>query len=708
MPDPKCKKTFCRLCEVNCGLEATLDAAGRITRLRPDRDHPVTKGYACHKGLLALEVHRDPDRLDAPMRRSPQGFEAAAWDDAIEDVATRLRAVLDEHGPQGVGIYMGNPCAFNALGAMSAGMFAATLGAENLFNAGTQDCANKFAVGEILYGSAELHPIADIDRADFLLLVGANPRISKMSFLSTADPVRALRAARKRGATIRFVNPLALDDMADIGETLQIRPDTDAYLLAAMLCEIERTSGFDAAVGTGIRNLDRVRSFARSLPPERVAEVVGIPASEIVRLARDYADAPRAAIHASTGLNMGRQGTLAYWLVQMLALVTGNLDRAGGNAFQARAVPPMPAGEPTPLRHTKWGDYRPPRGTPPGGLLADMILDDTNPIRALFVIAGNPLLSIAGGDRLRGALEDLDLLVSIDFYRNATAELAHWALPAADWFEREDLNYFVQGIQREPYLQWTDAVVRPQGERREDWWILSRIQQSLGFPSLFDIPGGDAMNALWNGRLEETGHSIAAVRSAPDGVIVLPPAEPGGFLERIARTMENGDEGEGTGEGFDACPDALLGSLERAEPLFESLANESSAQLKLITRRTHHMLNSTLQNLKGLKTEKGARTNPLYMNPHDAAERGLEAGNFVIVRNDHGQVIAELAFDANLRPGVVAMSHGFGNDRTPGMPIAQAYPGVNVNALSPSGAGSFDPASAMSHLTGIAVEVLRE
>jgi len=698
LPGTTAKKTFCRLCEVNCGLEATLDSDGRIAKLRPDHDHPVTRGFACHKGLLALEVHHDPDRLETPMRRTKHGFESAAWDEAIDDIATRLRAVLDAHGPQGVGIYMGNPCAFNALGAMSAGMFAATLGIENLFNAGTQDCANKFAVGEILYGSAELHPIADIDRADFLLILGANPRISKTSFLSTADPVGVLRAARKRGASIRFVNPLALADMADIGKTLQIRPDTDAYLLAAILCEIERTSGLDTAATSGMRNLDRVRNFARAYPPERVAEVVGLPAREIVQLAHDLAEAPHAAVHMSTGVNMGQQGALAYWLVQMLSLVTGNLDRAGGNIFSARAVPPMLAGEPTPLRNTKWGDYRPPRGTPPGGLLADMILDDANPIRALFVIAGNPLLSIAGGDRLRGALSGLDLLVSTDFYRNATAELAHWALPAADWFEREDLNYFVQGVQREPYLQWTDSLVEPQGERREDWWILSRIQQALGFPSLFDIPGGDALKALWNGRLEETGHSVDAIRSAPDGIIVLPQAEPGGSLEQIATTM--------TGKIFDMCPDALLATLERAEPIFESLSGEASGQLKLITRRTHHMLNSSLQNLKRLKTDKGARTNPLYMSPQDASDRDLEAGDFVIVRNDHGQVIAELALDANLRPGVVAMSHGFGNDRTPGMPTAQAFPGVNVNALSPSGAGSFDPVSAMSHLTGIAVEVL--
>jgi len=694
------KKTFCRLCEVNCGLEATLDAAGHIATLRPDREHPVSQGFACHKGLLALEVHRDPDRLAAPMRRTSAagGFEAAQWDEAIDDIAERLQSVLDLHGPQSVAIYMGNPCAFNALGAMSAGMFAATLGSENLFNAGTQDCANKFAVSEILYGSAEIHPIADVDRADFLLLVGANPRISKLSFLSTADPVGTLRAARKRGATVRFVNPLALDDVSDIGDTLQIRPDTDAYLLAAMLCEIERTSGFEPASTGSVRNLDRVRGFARAFPPERVADIVGIAASEIVRLARQYADAPRAAIHVSTGVNMGRQGALAYWLVQMLSLATGNHDRAGGNILAGRGVLPMPAGDPPEQRSTKWGDYRPPRGTPPGSLLADMILDDESPIRALFVVAGNPLLSIAGGDRLREALSTLDLLVSIDFYRNATAELASWALPAADWFEREDLNYFVQGVQREPYLQWTDAVVEPEGERRADWWILSRIQQALGLPSLFDIPGGDALKALWDGRLGEAGYSIDAVRSAPGGVIVLPPAEPGGFLERTAASM-------GT-DAFDACPDALLATLARAEPLFDELAKEASGQLKLITRRTHHMMNSTLQNLKGLKTEKGASTNPLYMHPDDAGERGLGAGDFVIVRNDHGEVIAELALDPKLRPGVVAMSHGFGNERTPGMLVAQAYPGVNVNALSPSGAGSFDPVSAMSHLTGIAVEVL--
>lgn len=702
-------KTFCRLCEVNCGLEATIDEEQRMTALRPDPDHPVSAGFACHKGLLGLEVHRDPDRLNAPSRRTSEGeFSQTSWEDAIGDIAPRLKALIDEHGPESVAVYMGNPSAFNALGAVAAGIFAQALGIKRFFFAGTQDCTNKFAISEILYGSAEVHPIADLDHADYVLMMGTNPRISKMSFLSTPDPVGALRLARDRGAKIRFVNPLAIDDLSDVGDTLQIRPDTDPYFLAALLCEIEATIGFDEEAlkdignGTPVVHVDRLRDFVRGYPVDRVAELVGIPAQTIREVAREFAFAESAAIHISTGVNMGQQGALAYWLAQMLSLVTGNLDRRGGNIVAARAMPGLPMGEEPALEDTEWGTYRPSRGqTPPGSLIADMIRGEEKPIRALLVIAGNPLLSIGGEDRMREAFADLDLLVSIDFYRNATAELADWVLPAADWFEREDLNFFVQGVQRKPYLQWTDRVVAPTHERKEDWWILSRIQQEMGLPSLFDLPGDDALMTLWNGRLEENGFSIAALREAEGGVVLIPQTPHGHFLESVA-----GSDPAHPENGFDCCPDALQATLGRASGIFDRLEGETANQLKLITRRTHHMLNSALQNMKVLKTEAGARKNPLFMNPADAASRNLQEGQHVRVRNDHGELVAELALDPHLREGVVAMSHGFGNDRTPGMPVAQAHPGVNVNRLSPSGAGSFDPVSCMEHLTGIAVDVL--
>lgn len=690
-------KTFCRLCEVNCGLEARVSADGRLAELAGDREHPVSAGFVCHKGLLAREVHCDPDRANHPQRRGAHGFERASWDEAIPAIARRLEAILAEHGPRSVAVYMGNPSAFNALGSMATGLFAASLGVERLFNAGTQDCANKFVVSELLYGSAEIHPVADLDRADFVLLVGTNPRVSKMSFLSTPDPVGALREARKRGADIRFVNPLAIDDLSDVGPTLQIRPDTDAYLLAAMLCEIARDPalGFDAEVAARVDGLDALREFVLGYPPERVAAVVGLGAAEIRALARAFATARSAAIHVSTGVNMGRQGVLAYYLAQMLSLVTGNLDRPGGNIVPARGVLPMVMPpEASAQRATPWGSYVPARGTPPGSLMADMMLEGEDRIRAMFVVAGNPALSIGGGARLARALASLDLLVAVDLYRNATGELAHWVLPAADWFEREDLNYFVQGVQRRPYLQWTDAVVAPREERRSEAWILSRILQEMGKPSLLDIPGGDMLGALWNGRLGETGHSLDELRKAPGHTVLLPEAPHGKLLERTA-----------VGARFDACPPAMRTAFARAHELFEEHLSEANDALKLITRRTHYMLNSGFQNLKVLRDARGGRTNPLYMNPRDALERGLREGQWVIVRNANGELRAELALDEHLREGVVAMSHGFGNERTTGMPVAQSKPGVNVNELSPTGAGSFDPIGGMGHLTGIAVEV---
>jgi anaerobic selenocysteine-containing dehydrogenase len=323
-----------------------------------------------------------------------------------------------------------------------------------------------------------------------------------------------------------------------------------------------------------------------------------------------------------------------------------------------------------------------------------MILADQDPIRAMFVVAGNPVLSIGGGPRLAEAFASLELLVCVDYYRNATGEHAGWVLPAADWFEREDLNFFVQGVQRRPYLQWTPPVVAPREERRTEAWIFSRLQQEMGKPSLLDLPGGDMMSAVWNGRLGETGHSIASLRAAPGHVALLSEAAHGGFLGRV------------TGGGrFDACPPELRETLSRAEAIFADLAAEPGARLKLITRRTHTMLNSGFQNVMALREMRGARTNPLYMNPRDALARGLVEGQTVLVHNAHGELRAELALDAHLREGVVAMSHGFGNERTSGMPVAQAMPGVNVNALSPTGPGSFDPVGGMGQLTGIPVEV---
>jgi anaerobic selenocysteine-containing dehydrogenase len=687
------RPTYCRLCEVGCGLVAEVEG-GRIVRLRPDKDHPVSGGFACNKGLLSLDVHHDPARVSVPQRRTADGtFVDETWDDALDDIATRLAAVIEEHGPSSVAMYLGNPTAFNAIAGPAAGLFLLQVGSDRIFTAGSQDCANKFAVGELLWGSAQTHLVADLDRSDHVLLLGTNPRISKGSFLVMPDPVARLAEVEARGGTVRFVDPRKGEPK--VGETVQIKPDTDVYLLAAMLHEIDRTTGFDPGAAALVTDLDQLRAFLAQFPAERVAPVVGIDAAKITSMAAEFAAAPSASVHVSTGVNMGRHGALAYWLTTMLSLLTGNLDRPGGNVPATRATAPAPMSHPAGPEgfvDTPWGSFRPNAGGQPGALLGSMIREGDPPIRALISVAGNPALSIGGGDDLAAAFAELDLLVTVDFYRNATGELADHVLPALDWYERQDLNTFVQGTQVTPYVQWTGPVVEPVGERRSEQWIFAALADRLGHPAVFG-PDGDVLSMLYDGSLAEHGLSMAALRASDDGVAVLAPTEPGGFLQRMTP--------DGT---LDGAPAMLGPARERAVTLFDELAAEPDDQLKLITRRTSHTINSALQNVERLKKGAGA-DNPLWLSPADAERLGVAEGARVRVWNRFGEVEADARLDDTLRPGVVAMTHGFGNAATSGQPVARAHPGVNVNALSPVGPGTFDPVSTMSHLTGIPVEV---
>ncbi len=688
--------TFCRICEPHCALVAEVDD-GRI-RLLPDREHPVHRGFACHKGLKFTEVHEDPDRLNHPRRRTGAGtFENVPWPEALKDIAERLSILSATHGPESIGVYFGNPSGFNSTGRETAGKFARALGVRYAFGSGTQDCANKFAAAEAVFGTVNLHPIPDFEHTAHLLVIGANPRISHMSFVHMADAMGALRGIVERGGTVRHVNPRRTESVSPAtGDVVRIKPDTDLYLLAAMIDETRRQGWVDWDVLE--RHGERVEelfAFTARYPAERAAPVVGIEADAIRALAREFATAESASIHVSTGVNMGRQGTLAYWLAQMLSLVTGNLGRRGGNLYSPGYFPAATVGlrrTEDPFFETDFGPLRRVAGNLPANLLAEHI--ESGKVKALIVMAGNPLLSVGGGARLRRAFEMLELCVVIDIYPNATAELADYALPATDWLERADLNALSLGFQPKPFVQHTEAVVEPKFERRPEWWILASLAERLGLP-LPVKPDGTGLNARHDRQLAAAGLSRERLRQSASGTEVLPPPTPQALFE-IGVQNPSGR--------IDCCPPLFENALRRAEALFNELLAEPADQLKLITRRTNTMLNSWFANLPSFKRDY-ALDNPLYMNPEDAERLGLEASAEVRVESASGAVIAILRLDDSLRPGVVAMTHGWGHGASPALKVASNHPGVNVNALLPSGVGSFEPLSNQAHMTGIPVEV---
>ena len=328
------RTTFCRLCEVGCGMVATVEDRRRV-QVRADKDHPVTQGFACNKGLLAVDVHLDPDRVLRPQRRTDGRLDDVSWDDALADIAARLRTIIAEHGPEASAIFLGNPNAVQrdvgpprAVPALSSAPTGSSRRPRRTAATSTRSASWCTA--------RPAQPIPDLDRTELLMLIGTNPRVSKSSFMTVPDPVAALAGIVTAGRAVIFVDPARLEP--DIGESRADAPRQRPVPARRDAARDPRTVGFRLGAFDGrVDGLDEVCAFVAPYSPEAVADVVGIPAEQIRQLAHDFAAADGASIHASTGLNMGRQGALAYWLVQMLSLCTGNLDRPGGNFFGARA-----------------------------------------------------------------------------------------------------------------------------------------------------------------------------------------------------------------------------------------------------------------------------------------------------------------------------------------------------------------------------------
>lgn len=692
-------RTFCRICEPSCGLVAQVDD-GVLVKLSPDREHPVTNGFACHKGLAAVDLHHDPDRLDHPMLRAADGsWSTTSWEDALGTVAQRLDAIVAAHGIDAVAAYVGNPTAFNALGQLHVGTMLRTLGVRKHFSSGTQDCANKFVASEAVFGSSMVHPIPDLANTDLCLILGENPRASQASFYSVPNVLGEMRRAAGRGARLVFVNPRRIETPEmGVGDTVLIRPDTDVWFLASLLHEVDQLGGFDGHViaqhGARVAEL---REFIAQYPADRTADVTGIAADVVRELAAAWVATPRASVHGSTGINMGRQGTLAYWLVHMLSFVTGRLDAVGGNLKSDGFYPNAKSGAGVPEQNyvdTEFGRVR--RGSLPGTMLSQSILDSDQPVRALIVVAGNPLLSIAGEARLRKAFEQLELLVVIDIYPSATAEFAHVVLPSTDMYERDDLNIVNIGTSAQPFAQYTRAVVAPKADRKPEWWIAHQLLHRMGKPSLFDdLAEGEHPDpwSKWRHMLERG--SGLRLEDLADGVArVLPSPEPGSFFDLQVQTPDG---------RIDCCPPVFAEAIERCRRLFDETA-ESQHELLLIHKRDAWMHNSWFSNIERMK-RRGRTNNPLGVSSVSATRLGLTDGDTVTVTSAHGEIQAVVEIDDDLMDGVASMVHGWGHTASPRMRVAAANPGSNPNVLLPNGPDSFEPLSSQAHMTGIPITV---
>jgi anaerobic selenocysteine-containing dehydrogenase len=730
----------CSLCEATCGLAITT-RGDTVVGIRGDDDDPFSRGYLCPKGPALKHLHEDPDRLRHPMLRRGDGWERIAWDDAFAEIDRRLPPLIREHGRDAVAVYLGNPSAHLLPLMLYPRALLRALGTRNVYSASTVDQMPKQVSCGLMFGTALTVPVPDLDRTSFLLILGADPVVSNGSLMTAPDVKSRLRAIRARGGRIVVVDPRRSRTADEADAHHFIRPGTDALLLFALVHELFAAGLVRLGrLAPHVAGLDEVERLARDFTPEAVAPVCGIPAGTIRDLAHALAAAESAAVYGRVGTCQQEFGTTASWLVDVLNVLTGNLDRPGGAMFtKAAAGATNTRGEPGRGKGVRFGRRTSRvRGAPevfgelPVGCLAEEIeTPGAGQVRSLVTIAGNPVLSTPNGARLARAFASLDFMLSFDIYLNETTRHAHLILPGLSPLESPHYDVALWQLAIRNYAKYSAPVFAPPADRPTDWEAILRVTGIvMGQGPEADPAALDDFIALQQleGAVGVAGSPVGDREPAALLAGLGARRGPERLLDIMLRTGPYGD-------GFGATPDGLsLDALEqqlhgvdlgplapripevlrtpsgmielapaeiaRDVPRLRSRLTRPEGALTLVGRRDLRSNNSWMHNIPSLVRPPNRCT--VQVHPTDAARLGLADGAPARLSSRVGHIALPVEVTDAVMPGVVSVPHGWGHD-TPGtaLRVAAAHAGANSNLLADELA--LDPLSGNAVLNGIPV-----
>lgn len=700
----------CPLCETACGLRLTLDDAGSVLRVEGDEDDPFSKGFLCPKGAALGRLDEDPDRLAQPLVRVDGELRPASWDEAFAEVHRGLTETLAAHGRDAVALYFGNPTFHTMAGFLYRQPLTQVLGSRNVYSASTIDQMPKHVASGLMFGDAFAVAVPDLDRTDYMLILGANPVESNGSLCVAPNFKGRLRAVQERGGKVVVVDPRRTRTAELADEHLFIRPGTDPYLLFGIVHTLLAEDLI--ALDVEVSGLDELRVLARDFTPEAVERACGVPAATTVRLAREIAAAPSASVYARIGTCTAEFGSTAQWLVDVINTLTGNLDRPGGVMFAKTAgLEIFRNGQPfaTGAWHSRVRGLPEVLGEVPVATMADEIeTPGEGQVRALITVGGNPALSAPGAPRLARALSGLDFLVCVDPYLNETTRHANVILPPPRILQSPHFDFLVQIIMVRNYARFSPPVLPLREDQRSEAAILAKLllilagqgpdadpagaEEMLLGQLLAAVPemragldGGDGTEQILDAllKLGSYGLSLEAMRQAPHG-LDLGPLQP--RLPEILCTASGKVE---------LAPAALAADVPR---LLERL-RDPVPEMVLIGRRHLRSNNSWMHNVPSLIG--GSNQCTLQVHPRDVARLGL--GDRALVRSAAGEVEVPVEATETIMPGVVSLPHGWGHEET-GQAVARKNAGVNANALTD--AAVVDPVSGNAVFNGVPVTVL--
>lgn len=715
-----------------CGLEIHVDG-GVVTGIRGNHADVWSRGHLCPKGVSLGAVHHDPDRIRSPMIKVDGQWREVGWDAAFRRCTELLTPVIEKYGIGAVTAYTGNPLAHSFSLARYAGVLMGMSGMPITYSPGTVDQWPKNLSSHLMYGLWWNFPVPDIERTDLLVIMGANPAASQGSLLAAPDVMGLIGAIRRRGKVI-VVDPVRTQTAAQADEWLPIVPGTDAALLLAVVHTLFE-EGL-ANPGPHVDGIDTMRRVAAAWPPARVSAVTGITPERIQDLARQLAGTPESVVYGRIGLCNQEFGSLASWLVDVVNILTGHFDTPGGAMFPRPAAwsittQPLPGLEGGLAEFGRWRTRvrgaKEVLGQAPVSCMAEEIATPgEGQLKALITIAGNPVLSTPGGDKLDQVLPMLEAMISVDLWLNETTRHADVILPGLSPLEQAHHDDLILLFAIRSIANYSAPVFDP-GDRPHEWEILIRLTGlCTGTPAEnVDVAAIDdgffdylAFTRGLDGAELRRGYTHGGPERMLDLTLRTGPfgdqfgKKPGGLTLDLLKAHPNGiDFGPmtpqlpellGTPDNkIRLAPQYLLDDLPRLAARLQRPAEP----LVLVSRRHLRSNNSWLHNVPGLMRGRDRCT--LLVHPDDAARHGVGDGDIVTVRSEAGEIAVPVEVTDAIKPGVVSMPHGWGHGK-PGtrMAVANGAPGVNTNVLSPP--AFLDEPSGNGALNGIPVTLISE
>lgn len=671
------QQSYCRVCPAACGTVVTVEDDA-VVKIEGDPEHPLSRGYTCPKGRMAAEWSHRPDAYYEPLLRGASGLSTVSWPVLLDDLSKRLDTIVSTYGPDSLGVYIGTAANLDSAGAAISRKWFASIGSRSRFTTLTVDSVTKVLIPQLMAGTPWLRPVLDVDSTTLAIYVGQNPLISHGAYSYMSDPVRILRQVKSRGE-LWVIDPRRTETARLANRHLTPIAGSDYAVFAFLLKELLEDGADWTYLHQHARGIDQLAEVVHPYNAERAAHLTGLSVEELEDLLNTIRRHRRFAVLTGTGVSMAQTGLVTEWLVYAIQIVTGSFERPGGRWFNP-GYPKSPPDVAIP-RTTEFRQAGPPSRPElpdqfdqrPCAALVDEI--ESGNIRGLVVLGGNPLVALPEPDRLRRALESLDVLAVWDVAPTATTAIATHVLPCADSFERSDL--MVLSVLPETCAQYAKAAVRPAGNRRPSWWSIAHLDllSSRGGPesprsSL--LPGGlhpdECSDEDILRMIADAGRgSWDELRQSPTAVVY--PREDR-WVERFVL-----DDGR-----WNLAPAQLV---ERLHDLDES---GDPSELVLVNRRERRHCNSTLLSEA---TSDEAR---IYIGEFDAQRLGVADGDEVIVESESGRVRGAASVDASLSRGHIAIPHG--------------YDVLNVGQLTSSSHG-VDTLSGMTLQTGIPVNLTR-